>query len=80
MTTISIFDVTDIKVKSKYTICDIDFWYNNSVIRIELKDEDAKNLMEQLEYIYHKDTYDNLKTTLEGKIAKLKNGGGDNNE
>jgi hypothetical protein len=36
--------------------------------------------MEQLEYIYHKDTYDNLKTTLEGKIAKLKNGGGDNND
>ena len=43
----------------------------DNVIRLEMEKRDAEYLLEQLEYQFHKETYEELKCRLEEKITEL---------
>ena len=74
MTEITIFDISDIEIGTKFGLCEIKLKYNNSssITKIIIDEKDARYLVEQLEYSYHGNTHDELKTRLENRIAELK--------
>jgi len=63
--------MSDIEVDAKFKLCEIKLKHNDAITKIIIDEEDAKFLTEQLEYSYHGNTYDELKTMLENRIAEL---------